>query len=52
MMGLGLGLGWGLDLGFVNNDFIDIVACWMDQGFLFAANIVAFDEAIVDAMTF
>jgi hypothetical protein len=28
-MGLGLGLGWGLDLGFVNNDFIDIVACWM-----------------------
>ncbi len=30
MMGLGLGLGWGcLDLGFVNNYFIIIVACWM-----------------------
>ncbi len=26
---LGLGLGLQLGLGFLNNDFINIVACWM-----------------------
>ncbi len=58
MIELGLGLGLRLGLGFMNNEFINIVACWMKccciwiKDFLSAGDIVVYDQAIVDAMTF
>ncbi len=51
---LGLGLGLQLGLGFVNNNFIDIVAWWMKLCCIRIRDFVCravYDQSIVEVMT-